>query len=101
MAKETNTKPSEAELENRLVSNEWQAFSRTTAYKKLMEYIEFQDYMAILEAKGPINTFSDESAEQLPFNRENAAALLQRSVGYDIVKTYVEGYVNYTTTDDA
>ncbi len=83
--------------ENRLVANEWKEFSKTTAYRKLMEYIEFQDYMAVQAAKGPVLTFDDESGTQVGFDRENAASLLQRSVGYDIIKTYVEGYVNFTT----
>lgn len=83
--------------ENRLVANEWKAFSETTAYRKLIEYIEFQDYMAIQGAKGPVMTFDDESGSQLGFNPQNAAHLLQRSVGYDIIKTYVESYVNFTT----
>ena len=87
----------QAKDEVRLVANEWKEFSRTTAYKKLMEYIEFQDYAAIQAAKGPVLTFDDESGTQINFNPQNAAALLQRSVGYDIITTYIEGYVDFTT----
>ncbi len=83
--------------ENRLVANEWKAFSTTTAFRKLMDYIEFQDYAAVQSAKGPVLTFDDESGTQLSFDPQKAASLLQRSVGYDIIKTYIESYVNYTT----
>ena len=86
--------------ENKQVANQWKTFSKTLAYKKFLEYIEFQDYAAVTSAKGPILTFDDESGEQLGFDREKAASLLQRSVGYDIVKTYVEGYVNFTTPEN-
>jgi len=83
--------------ENRLVANEWKKFSKTTAYKKFMEYIEFQDYAAVQSAKGPVLTFDNESGAQINFDPQKAASLLQRSVGYDIIRTYVEGYVNFTT----
>lgn len=79
------------------VTKQWQEFSKTEAYKQYREYIEFQDYMAITAAKGPINTFNETSGEQLNFDAEKGAALLQRSVGYDIVNLYVDGYVNPTT----
>lgn len=84
-----------AKQEVRLIANEWKEFTRTTAYQKLMDYIDFQDYAAIQGAKGPILTFSEEDGEQIRFDANKAAALLQRSVGYDIIKTYIEGYVNY------
>lgn len=92
---------SDAALERlELVTAQWRKFAHEygkEAYQELMDYIEMQDYFAILAAKGPISTFSEEDGQQVKFDRENAAALLQRSVGYDIVKTYVEGYVNPTT----
>ena len=86
-----------AKSETHLVANEWKEFAKTTAYRKLMEYIEFQDYAAIQGAKGPVLTFDDESGTQVGFDPQKAATLLQRSVGYDIVKTYIEGYVDFTT----
>ena len=82
------------------IAAQWKTFSRTAAFKQFMEYIEFQDAMAIIGAKGPINTFDEDSGKEIAFNRELAASLLQRSVGYDIVKTYVEGYVNLTTPSE-
>lgn len=87
-----------ARNETRLVANEWKEFSKTTAYRKLLEYIEFQDYAAVQGAKGPILTFDDSSGSQINFDPIKSAALLQRSVGYDIITTYINGYVDYTTS---
>ena len=80
-----------------LVTKQWKEFSKTEAYKQFREYIDLQDYLAVTGAKGPINTFDDNNGEQLNFDPVKASGLLQRSVGYDIVKIYVEGYVNPTT----
>jgi len=80
-----------------LIANQWKEFSKKLAFKEFMEYIELQDYLAVTGAKGPINTFDDNNGEQLNFDPVKASGLLQRSVGYDIVKLYVEGYVNPTT----
>jgi len=80
-----------------LIGGQWKEFSKTEAFKQFMEYVDMQDYFAITGAKGPINTFDDASGEQVNFDPRNAASLLQRSVGYDIVKLYVDGYVNPTT----
>ena len=83
--------------ENRLVANEWKEFSKTTAYRKLMEYIDFQDKASIFSAKGPVMTFDDNSGAQVGFDPEKASYLLQRSVMCDIIRMYVESYVNFTT----
>ncbi len=88
MNKETSAKAQDS------IRKQWVEFSKTAAYKEFMEYLEFQDYAAVQSAKGPILTFDDESGAQLNFNPQNAASLLQRSVGYDIIRTYVEGYTN-------
>lgn len=80
-----------------LITSQWKEFSQTEAYKQFMDYVDMQDYFAVISAKGPVETFDGTSGEQVNFDREKAAALLQRSVGYDIVKMYVEGYVNSTT----
>lgn len=80
-----------------LIANQWKDFSKTEAYTQFIEYIDMQDYFAITAAKGPISTFDSSNGEQLNYDPVKASALLQRSVGYDIVKLYVEGYVNPTT----
>lgn len=84
-----------------LISRQWKEFSKKLAFKEFMEYLQLQDDLTIIGAKGPINTFDDNSGEQLAFDPIKAANLLQRSVGYDIVKLYVKGYVDYTTTPEA
>lgn len=94
--KRERQKTEAARLQSR-ISGEWKDFSRTYAYKQLMEYIDLQDYMAITGAKGPINTFDTDDGSQVSFDGQKAAALLQRSVGYDIVRLYVKGYVENTT----
>lgn len=81
----------------KLIANEWRDFSKTTAFKEFQDYIELQDYLAITGAKGPINTFDEEEAAKISFDAEKAAHLLQRSVAYDIVRLYVDGYVNFTS----
>ena len=83
----------EKALEQR-ITNQWREFSKTEAYKQFIDYIDMQDYFAISAAKGPVETFYETEGEKIAFNRENASCLLQRSVGYDIVKMYVEGYTN-------
>lgn len=80
-----------------IITKQWKEFAKTEAYKQFLDYIDLQDYLAVTGAKGPINTFDDNSGEQLNFDPIKASGLLQRSVGYDIVKLYVEGYVNPTT----
>lgn len=85
----------EAISKNEQLAKQWKQFAQTDAFKEFMDYIELQDYLAVQGAKGPINTFEDADGEQLSFDKENAVYLLQRSVGYDIVKTYVEGYINF------
>jgi len=81
-----------------LITTQWREFAKTEAYKQYVEYIDMQDYFAVTAAKGPISTFDSTSGEQLNYDPVKASGLLQRSVGYDIVKLYVEGYVNPTTS---
>lgn len=96
---ERKKKIQEAVKHQKLISNEWRDFSKTAAFKEFMDYIELQDYLSVKAAKGPINTFDEEDAAKLIFDNEKAANLLQRSVAYDIVKLYVDGYVNFTSPE--
>lgn len=83
--------------------SEWRAFSKTLAYQKLIEHIELQKETYNVLATGPMEvykevpTFDGKSDLQLDFEPEKYAYLLQRSAGCDIVKMYVEGFVNSTT----
>lgn len=87
--------------ENEQIRNEWLGFSKTLAYQRFMEFIELQKEVNATMASGPIEVmrevpiFDGKNDLQLDFSPEKYAYLLQRSVGCDIVKTYVE---EFTTT---
>ena len=84
--------------ENEQVANEWREFSRTLAYQKFIEFIETQKQVYNIMASGPMEvyrdvpTFDGKKDLQLDFEPEKYAYLLQRGVGCDIVKTYVEDF---------
>jgi hypothetical protein len=78
----------------RQIGNQWREFSKTEAYKQYRDYIAMQNEFAIAGAKGPVMPFDEENGQQFIFDGQKAAALLQRSVGYDIVTTYVDGYID-------
>lgn len=90
-----NVAPSNEEEQ---IANEWRGFSKTLAYQRFIEYIEMQKEVNTLMASGPMEvyrsvpTFDGKSDLQLDFEPEKYAYLLQRSVGCDIVKMYVEDY---------
>lgn len=84
--------------EEQQITNEWREFSQTLAYRRFIEHIEMQKDVYNLMASGPIEIYEEvptvdgKSRTQLSFEPEKYAYLLQRSVGCDIVKIYVEGY---------
>lgn len=84
--------------ENEQIRNEWLGFSKTLAYKRFIEFIEMQKQINTTMASGPMEvyrdvpTFDGKSDLQLDFEPEKYAYLLQRSVGCDIVKIYVEEF---------
>lgn len=83
------------------MTNEWREFSKTLAFKELIGFIELQKEVNTTMASGPmevyrdVHTFNGKTDLQFDFQPEKYAYLLQRSVGCDIVKTYVE---DFTTT---
>lgn len=91
-------KLTQAQREHRQQVNEWREFSKTLAYKRLLEYIEMQKKTYHILASGPMEvyrdvpTFDGKSDLQFDFEPEKYAYLLQRAVGCDIVKMYVEEY---------
>lgn len=91
--------------EHEQIRNEWQGFAKTLAYQKLIEYIEMQKNVNATLATGPMEvykevpTYDGTKDLQLDFEPEKYAYLLQRSVGCDIVKTYVESFVENTTPE--
>lgn len=82
------------------ITNEWGEFSKTLAYRELIEYIELQKETNTILASGPMEVYRDVPTSdgkydlQFDFQPEKYAYLLQRSVGCDIVKSYVESYSN-------
>lgn len=90
MAQVVIEKPNEQEQ----VQAEWQAFSQTLAYQKLMDYIEIQKEAYNNLAAGPleVGTMTTEEGVNFAFEPEKYAYLLQRGVGCDIVKIYINGY---------
>lgn len=84
--------------ENEQLRNEWRGFSKTLAFQRFMEYIELQKEINATIASGPMEvyrevpTFTGEKDLQFDFEPEKYAYLLQRSVGCDIVKMYVEDF---------
>lgn len=84
--------------EHKQVTNEWREFSNTLAYKKFIEFIQSQKETYNILASGPIqverevHTFNGKKELQFDFQPEKYAYLLQRSVGCDIVKMYVEDF---------
>lgn len=87
--------------ENEQIRNEWLGFSKTLAYERFIQFIEMQKQINTIAASGPLEVYRDvetitgKSDLQLDFEPEKYAYLLQRSVGCDIVKIYVE---DFTTT---
>ena len=83
-------KPNEQEQ----IKAQWQAFSQTLAYERLIEYIEVQKSTYNNIAAGPleVGTMDENNDVNFSFEPEKYAYLLQRGVGCDIVKIYVEGY---------
>lgn len=85
------------------IANEWREFSKTLAYQDFMEHIALQVETHRILASGPLEvykevpTFDGKSDLQFDFEPEKYAYLLQRSVGYDMIKAYVEEFVSPTT----
>lgn len=82
------------------VQGQWREFSKTLAYRQFIEHIELQKQTYAIMASGPIEvyrdvpTFDGKSDSQLDFEPEKYAYLLQRGVGCDIVKMYVEDFLD-------
>lgn len=77
------------------IAAEWQAFSQTLAFEKLMEYINVQKEAYCNLAGGPleVGTISESGGVSFAFEPEKYAYLLQRGVGCDIVKMYIDDKV--------
>lgn len=80
------------------IAHQWEQFSKTEAYKELMGYIDLQKDVNSTLAAGPIEIYKDvptvdnKTMQQLEFEPEKLAYLLQRNVGLDTIRLYIEGF---------
>lgn len=80
------------------ISSQWEQFSKTEAYKELMSYIDLQKDVNSTLAAGPIEIYKEvptvdgKTTQQLEFEPEKLAYLLQRNVGLDTIRLYIEGF---------
>lgn len=80
------------------IAHQWEQFSKTEAYKELMGYIDLQKDINSTLAAGPIEIYKEVPAvdgrttQQLEFEPDKLAYLLQRNVGLDTIRLYIEGF---------
>ena len=80
------------------IAHQWEQFSKTDAYKELMSYIDLQKDVNSTLAAGPIEIYKEvptvdgKTTQQLEFEPEKLAYLLQRNVGLDTIRLYIEGF---------
>lgn len=82
------------------IEHQWKQFAKTEAYAKLVEYIELQKDINTTLAAGPIEIYKEmptvdgKTTQALEFEPEKLAYLLQRNVGIDALRLYIEGFTN-------
>lgn len=80
------------------IAHQWEQFSKTEAYKELMGYIDLQKDINSTLAAGPIEIYKEvpavdgKTTQQLEFEPDKLAYLLQRNVGLDTIRLYIEGF---------
>lgn len=80
------------------IAHQWEQFSKTDAYKELMGYIDLQKDVNSTLAAGPIEIYKEvptvdgKTTQQLEFEPEKLAYLLQRNVGLDTIRLYIESF---------
>lgn len=80
------------------IAHQWEQFSKTEAYKELMGYIDLQKDVNSTLAAGPIEIYKEvptvdgKATQELEFEPEKLAYLLQRNVGLDTIRLYIEGF---------
>lgn len=80
------------------IAHQWEQFSKTEAYKELMDYIDLQKDVNSTLAAGPIEIYKEvptvdgKATQELEFEPEKLAYLLQRNVGLDTIRLYIEGF---------
>lgn len=96
-AKNTKKLAAKAKANNdreRAIAKQWLAFSKTEAYKDLMEYGHSTSEMLTTYAKEMVMPSPVADGEQLVIDGEKSLSLLQNARGCDIILSYVEEYVS-------
>ncbi len=82
------------------IEHQWKQFAKTEAFAKLVEYIDLQKDINTTLAAGPIEIYKElptvdgKTTQALEFEPEKLAYLLQRNVGIDTLRLYIEGFTN-------
>lgn len=82
------------------IESQWKQFAKTEAFEKLVEYIDLQKEINSTLAAGPIEIYKElptvdgKTTQTLEFEPEKLAYLLQRNVGIDTLRLYIEGFTN-------
>lgn len=83
----------------RAIAKQWLAFSKTDAYRDLMQYGHSTSEMLTTYAKEMVMPSPVKEGEEIILTVEKAHSLLQNSRGCDIILSYVEQYVDSGTTN--
>lgn len=75
------------------IARQWLNFSKTDAYKDLMEYGHSTSELLTTYAKEMVMPSPVNGDEQLVIDGEKSLSLLQNARGCDIILSYVEQYV--------
>lgn len=84
----------DAATRTRTISNQWREFSKTLAWQDFEEFCRSNDEMLITYAKERVMPSPVGKGEEIIIDSEMANSLLQNARGADIVKSYIDGYVN-------
>ena len=82
----------------RAIAKQWLAFSKTEAYKDLMEYGHSTSDMLTTYAKEMVMPSPVKEGEQIVIDGEKSLSLLQNARGCDIILSYAEQYVDSATS---
>lgn len=83
---------------SKLVANQWLAFSKTTAYKEFILFMESNQETLLYYAEEGVVPNPSGNGTDIPISGEKSNMLLQNRRGIGIVKAHVEGIVKSTTS---
>lgn len=84
--------------QEKAIARQWLAFSKTEAYADLMQYGHSTSDMLTTYAKERVMPSPIKEGEQVVIDGETASSLLQNSRGCDIILSYIEQYVDSSTS---